>query len=106
MQCKLFDLNSIFQLLSWNFCLHNNPEKLQVGWEGYKGGGVHSATMDENRFLYSFHPEEQLRRLKDDFKVMGLSACISMFYTKMNHLFMNHNSVRQCYHMNRTPNTL
>ena len=26
--------------------------------------------MDENRFLYSFHPEEQLRRLKEDFKFM------------------------------------
>ena len=43
--------------------------KLQLGTHSNRTRrGVHTATMDQNRFLYSFLPEEQLQRLKSDFK--------------------------------------
>ena len=38
--------------------------------EEAKRGNIHKSTMDENKFLYSYHPDEQIRRLKEDYKFM------------------------------------
>ena len=65
--------------------------ELQLGNEyGLKTNHIHHTVMDQNRFLYSFHPDEQIRRLSEDYKFMFVrhpfERLLSAYYHEISHI--------------------